>query len=378
MAGIIFSAFNWILANDFGRILLCYDTRKQYLGYALTTPRPRAFQNAILKWFDEYGRHDLPWQQNPTPYRVWVSEIMLQQTQVTTVIPYYQKFMRTFPSVKSLATAPLDEVLHLWSGLGYYARARNLQACAKVVHEKYHGKFPNEIDKLIELPGIGRSTAGAIASLAMDIHAPILDGNVKRFYARVFAIKGWPGSPLVANQMWPLAEKFLPQMRAGDYNQALMDLGATLCTRSKPKCEQCPVKKYCQAYSLNKISEFPGKKVKAQKPTRSTKMLIIYDEEGRVLLEKRPEYGIWGGLWSFPERALVAESAHAPTIDPIEHIFSHFKLIIYPILLKKQKSPLVIMENEEHIWYKLADPLPGGVAAPIAKLLQRLEKQVLV
>lgn len=341
----------------------------------MKTVSPITLQKAILKWFDKFGRHDLPWQKNTTPYRVWVSEIMLQQTQVTTVIPYYEKFMRSFPTVKSLANAPQDAVLHLWSGLGYYARARNLQACAKIVHEQYHGKFPSEIDKLVDLPGIGRSTAGAIASLAMQIRAPILDGNVKRFYARVFAISGWPGLPEVANKLWPLAEKYLPKNRAGDYNQALMDLGATLCTRSKPKCDQCPVLRYCEAHQLGKIAEFPGKKSLSKKPTRSTKMLIIYDAEGRILLEKRPEYGIWGGLWSFPERALVAESSKTLSIEPIEHIFSHFKLIIHPVILPKKEAPLSVMENSEQIWYKLSDRLPGGVAAPIAKLLQRLKKQ---
>lgn len=341
----------------------------------MTTPSPAALQKAILSWFDEFGRHDLPWQKNPTPYRVWVSEIMLQQTQVTTVIPYYQKFMKAFPSVKSLATAPVDSVLHLWSGLGYYARARNLQAAAKMVHEKYQGKFPSEIEKLVELPGIGRSTAGAIASLSMQIHAPILDGNVKRLYARVFAVPGWPGAPDVANKLWPLAEKFLPKNRAGDFNQALMDLGATICTRSKPKCDLCPVQKFCEAFKLDKIAEFPGKKSQIKRPTRSTKMLIILDARGRVLLEKRPEYGIWGGLWSFPERALVAQSSRAQTIEPIEHIFSHFKLIIHPIILAKKEVPPSVMENSGQIWYKLTDPLPGGVAAPIAKLLERLKMQ---
>ncbi len=341
----------------------------------MKTISPLRLQKAILNWFDKFGRHDLPWQKNPTPYRVWVSEIMLQQTQVTTVIPYYQKFMRAFPSVKSLANAPQDAVLHLWSGLGYYARARNLQACAKIVNEQYHGKFPSEIEKLVELPGIGRSTAGAIASLSMQIHAPILDGNVKRLYTRLFAVPGWPGAPEVANKLWPLAEKFLPKNRAGDYNQALMDLGATLCTRSKPKCDSCPVNKYCEAFRLNKIAEFPGKKSLSIKPTRTTKMLIIYDKEGKILLEKRPEYGIWGGLWSFPERALVAEGSSSITIEPIEHVFSHFKLIIHPVMLRKNEAPLSVMENSAQIWYKLSDRLPGGVAAPIAKLLQHLKKQ---
>ena len=207
------------------------------------------FQRAVLRWFDQHGRTNLPWQQNISPYRVWVSEIMLQQTQVTTVIPYFERFMDSFPTVQSLAAAPLDEVLHHWTGLGYYARARNIYKAAQIVCDQYKGHFPSSMDKLCDLPGIGRSTAAAISSIAFKIPATILDGNVKRVLARYSAIAGWPGKADVVQQLWQVAENFTPQERIADYTQAMMDLGATTCTRASPNCSQCPLVDSCIAYA---------------------------------------------------------------------------------------------------------------------------------
>jgi A/G-specific adenine glycosylase len=211
--------------------------------------RSEQFSSAVLDWYDRHGRHDLPWQQGITPYRVWVSEIMLQQTQVSTVLNYFDRFMASLPTVEALASAPEDEVLHLWTGLGYYTRARNLQKTAKIVVAEYGGEFPRDVEKLVELPGIGLSTAGAIASLSMGLRAPILDGNVKRVLARFTAQEGYPGEPKVAKQLWANAERFTPHDRVNAYTQAMMDLGATLCTRSKPSCLLCPLEKSCEAHA---------------------------------------------------------------------------------------------------------------------------------
>ena len=260
------------------------------------------FTKNLLQWFAQHGRHDLPWQSNPTPYRVWVSEIMLQQTQVSTVIDYYQRFMNTFSSIKSLSEAPSDEVLKLWSGLGYYARARNLHRCAQIICNEYGGEFPNTIAELVKLPGIGRSTAGAILSFSMQTRAPILDGNVKRVLTRYCAIEGLPGDQAVAAGLWDIAEQFTPADHYAQYNQAIMDLGATICTRHRPSCLLCPVNTDCQAYGQSRTHEFPQTaKTKKSRPKKSTQMLMIQNPDGRFWLEKRPPTGIWGGLWSFPQ-----------------------------------------------------------------------------
>ena len=252
------------------------------------------FQRAILRWFDQHGRTNLPWQQNISPYRVWVSEIMLQQTQVTTVIPYFERFMDSFPTVQTLAAAPLDEVLHHWTGLGYYARARNMHKAAQVVCQQYKGNFPSTIDQLCDLPGIGRSTAGAISAIAFKIPATILDGNVKRVLARFSAIAGWPGKADVVQQLWLVAENFTPQERIADYTQAMMDLGATICTRASPSCHQCPLTDSCIAYAQGNQRAYPGKKPKKKLPVRSRYFLLIRNKQGEILLQQNPPAGLWG------------------------------------------------------------------------------------
>ena len=276
--------------------------------------RPNEFGKKLLQWFDKHGRTNLPWQQNISPYRVWVSEIMLQQTQVTTVIPYFERFMEYFPTVTALAAANIDEVLHLWTGLGYYARARHLHKTAKFIQQAYVAKgkmnFPNDIEQLQSLPGIGRSTAGAISSIAFKQPAPILDGNVKRVFTRLFAIEGWPGTPEVNTKLWKIAEEFTPQKRVADYTQAIMDLGATLCTRSQPQCHRCPFETTCLAHQQQRETAFPTSKgVKKSLPIKEVMLLILTNPQGEVLLERRPPAGIWGGLWSFPEFRVTTPSA---------------------------------------------------------------------
>ena len=270
------------------------------------------FSERLLAWFDEHGRKTLPWQQDRTPYRVWVSEIMLQQTQVATVIPYYERFMARFPKVADLAQAPIDDVLSLWTGLGYYARARNLHKTACIVAEEYDGKFPDSVEGLESLPGIGRSTAGAILTLGHGRWAPILDGNVKRVLARYHAIEGWPGRSDVLAALWRASEAVTPRHRTADYTQGIMDLGATLCTKSKPECLFCPMTEDCQARISGTQATYPGKKPKKKIPTRDTHFIICVDSQGQVLLERRPPSGIWGGLWSFPEASNLDDFSDNP------------------------------------------------------------------
>lgn len=344
--------------------------------------RPAAFHQRVLHWYDEHGRHNLPWQKNINAYRVWLSEVMLQQTQVETVIPYFERFTEQFPDVLALAHAPIDEVLHLWTGLGYYARARNLHKCAVSVCEDYGGRFPESAEELAKLPGIGRSTAGAIASIAFNQREAILDGNVKRVLARHGAIEGWPGSPKIANQLWDLAESLLPQERYRDYTQAMMDLGATLCKRSKPECSRCPVSKDCQALALEQIDAYPGKKPKKEKPTKHCIMLIMQNSKGELLLEQRPSQGIWGGLWSFPEHLTDTDWAQTVSthygdikgshaLEEIQHVFSHYTLVIRPQLIQLKKAKLGVREKQQ-LWYNTQQPPKLGLAAPVAKLIQQL------
>jgi len=339
------------------------------------------FSAAVLDWWDRHGRKDLPWQTNPTAYRVWVSEIMLQQTRVATVIPYYQRFMERFPDVRSLAEATQDEVLHLWSGLGYYARARNLHAAAKRVCSRHGGRFPDDMDSLTELPGIGRSTAGAILSLARGIRQPILDGNVKRVLARAFAVDGWPGRAAVQRELWALAERLTPHERVGDYTQAMMDLGATVCTRSRPACTACPWRSHCLALAQERVGELPAPRPKRDMPVRQTRMLLLHDGDGRLLLEKRPPAGLWGGLWSLPEcpadatvedwcRQRLGLQVHAPRIHPpLRHGFSHFHLDITPVEARVDRKVLAIMDEGRICWYNLRAPDARGLAAPIRRLI---------
>ena len=354
-----------------------------------------AFNQAVLDWFSGSGRKDLPWQQNPTPYRVWISEIMLQQTQVQTVIPYYLRFVAQYPDVATLADAGVDQVLHLWTGLGYYARARNLHRTAKQVVQNHGGEFPHDVEALETLPGIGRSTAGAIAALSMHIKAPILDGNVKRVLTRYFAIAGYPENSAVKKQLWTVAESLLPEQKIAAYTQAMMDLGATLCTRSSPACYQCPLTSDCQALAGDTIAEFPGKKPKKALPVKAVSMLIVRNEAGHVLLEKRPDSGIWGGLYSLPEQAAndtdaspepgwvaYAESGlqiNPLTLEPlptIRHSFTHYNLDITPLLSQEWKleaDDAAVADSDRWLWYPLDHSVEVGLAAPVKKLLTRLK-----
>ena len=341
-----------------------------------------SFSSSVLKWFDKHGRKHLPWQQNISAYRVWLSEIMLQQTQVTTVIPYFERFTARFPDVKSLAAAPIDEVLHLWTGLGYYARARNLHKCAQTVVAEYDGEFPSTVDALADLPGIGRSTAGAIVSIAFQKRAAILDGNVKRVLARYHAVEGWPGQLDVANQLWEIAETYTPKTRANLYTQAMMDMGATLCTRSKPRCTECPLQGGCVAFATGKQSQYPGKKPKKILPEKAVHLVMLRNPAGDLLLQQRPAQGIWGGLWSFPEVAIDTDvhgyvEDHFGKVSALEewssyrHTFSHYHLDITPVLVQLAKTPNAIGEAAVH-WFNPHQPSELGLAAPVKKLLEKI------
>lgn len=341
---------------------------------------PAGFAGAVLAWYRRHGRHDLPWQRPATPYRVWVSEVMLQQTQVGTVIPYFERFMARFPDVASLAAAAEDEVLALWSGLGYYARARNLHRAARVLVEDHGGEFPATRAEIEALPGIGRSTAGAILSLARGERHAILDGNVKRVLARVHAVPGWPGRSPVARALWSLAEAYTPAADAAAYNQAMMDLGATVCRR-RPDCGRCPVAAGCLARERGQQADFPAPRPRRERPLRRTRMLLIRDAR-RVLLLRRPPNGIWGGLWSPPEcppevdpagwcrDRLGLEIAPGEPWAALEHGFTHFRLQIEPLPATLRGGGL--MEGPEHVWYNPASEQPQGLPAPVGRLLARL------
>ena len=305
-------------------------------------------------------------------YRVWVSEIMLQQTQVATVIPYFERFMARFASVESLAAAPVDEVLHLWSGLGYYARARNLHRAAEQLCDEFGGEFPQDLAGLQSLPGIGRSTAGAILSLAGGQRQTILDGNVKRVLARYFAEPGWPGRTAVMNRLWELAESLTPQTRVAAYNQAMMDLGAGVCTRGSPDCTSCPLGGDCAAYRLGRQQDFPGRKPKKSLPQRAVRMLLVREPAGTILLERRPPTGVWGGLWCLPELApdadplsWCADRIRQPAVlgrvlAPRRHTFSHFHLDIEPVEILLKQPGCGVLEGGQRLWYNPRQPEAVG------------------
>ena len=340
----------------------------------------------LLAWFDRYGRHDLPWQQPRSLYRVWVSEIMLQQTQVSTVIPYFERFMQRFPDIRSLADAKQDEVLHLWTGLGYYARARNLHKAAQQIRDQHQGKFPEDYEAVLALPGIGRSTAGAILAQALDQRHAILDGNVKRVLARYHAIAGWPGTKAVENRLWGLAEAAIPQQRLADYTQAIMDLGATVCSR-KPVCDICPLNNACQAYADGNPADYPAPRPHKTLPVRETRMLILRNAKGLLLLEQRPPAGIWGGLWSLPEcpikmnpsefcqTDLGLELHEAENGPQLRHTFSHFHLDIRTLLARASVGKPAIMEGRPQVWYNCRRPDARGLPAPVKTLLEELDNQ---
>ena len=337
---------------------------------------------ALIDWQVRSGRHDLPWQRNRTPYRVWVSEIMLQQTQVATVIPYFERFTGRLPHVHALADAPLDEVLHLWSGLGYYARARNLHRAAVRICTEHGGHFPECFDALAALPGIGRSTAGAILALSFNQRHAILDGNVRRVLARHFAVDGDPGDPSVARRLWALSEACTPQRHVDVYTQAIMDLGATLCTRRNPACARCPLTATCLARRTGRQHQLPAPKHRPERPLRQVFMLAARRADGAVWLERRPERGIWGGLWCLPQFDSPADAAEyleqklgerAPVrpLAVIEHAFTHFDLVITP-LLAHCASLGGAPDPAQHAWYQAVAPGALGLPAPIQRFLQRL------
>lgn len=350
---------------------------------AVAAHKEKSLATRVLAWHRREGRHDLPWQQQPTPYRVWVSEIMLQQTQVATVIPYFQRFMAQFPTARALADAPVDDVLHLWSGLGYYARARNLHRAAALIRDEHGGELPEDIEELLALPGIGRSTAGAILALSRGQRHPILDGNVKRVLARYHRVDGWPGKTAVARRLWEWAEHHLPDRELRAYTQGMMDLGATLCTRSRPACEQCPLNADCLARASGEPERWPGKKPKKERPLRHTTMLLTV-AAGQVLLQRRPPSGIWGGLWAFPEingnatdwcrRHLGVEPDSTQRWDDLRHVFSHFELAISPVQADLPRAPAFTGEDDHLAWFSLDEVPAVGLAAPVSRMLARLRE----
>jgi A/G-specific adenine glycosylase len=341
------------------------------------------FANAIIAWQKQHGRHDLPWQNTHDPYAIWVSEIMLQQTQVAAVIGYYGNFMQRFATIAALANATQEEVLRSWSGLGYYSRARNLHAAAQKIVDDFGGKFPESFNDILSLSGIGRSTAAAISTFALNTPQPILDGNVKRVFARYFNITGWPSAPKVAAKLWQIAELENPITGAIAYTQGLMDLGATVCTRTKPKCAACPVNASCAAFKLGLVSSLPTPKPRKALPEKSTTMLLIINNN-EILLEKRPQTGIWGGLWSLPEIEMheiaseIAANRFGVEVEAEEplavfnHAFTHFKLAITPQPLLVIKQTLRA-QAPNMIWLPIDDAIDAAIPTPVRKILQLLK-----
>lgn len=347
------------------------------------------FSANLIEWQKLYGRHDLPWQNTTDPYAIWVSEIMLQQTQVAAVIGYYANFMARFPTIFSLAKATQDDVLQSWSGLGYYSRARNLHNAAQKIMDDFGGEFPSNFDDILSLPGIGRSTAAAISTFALNLPQPILDGNVKRVFARYFNIEGLTNSPKVLQQMWQIAERENPtnSQDAIIYTQGLMDLGATVCTRAKPRCPECRMNTGCQAYANDVVHLLPTPKAKKVTPQKQTMMLILL-KAGEVLLEKRPQTGIWAGLWSLPEidlHEIATEAAFArfgitsepeETLPIVNHAFTHFKLAIHPQPLQVIKQ--TIIQNKQanqaaNIWLPVAEATQAAIPTPVRNILNSLK-----
>jgi len=343
-----------------------------------------SFSDRVLAWYETHGRHDLPWQQQRTPYRVWVAEVMLQQTQVATVIPYYRRFLKSFPGVHELADAPLDAVLEHWSGLGYYSRARNLHQAARRIVSLHEGVFPGRFDDVVALPGIGRSTAGAILAQALDQRHAILDGNVKRVLCRYHAVEGWPGKAAVQKQLWAYAEQYTPVKRVADYTQAVMDLGATLCTRSAPQCACCPLQSGCAASAADQVSRFPAPRPRKQMPVRTARLLILTDtRSGRIMLEKRPPTGIWGGLWSLPEVEVDASVEQVcrqrwglgvlgnEDCDPFRHTFSHYHFDITPCRVEVEPLANTLGDTGETIWCPSGEAVTRAMAAPVARIISQ-------
>jgi A/G-specific adenine glycosylase len=331
------------------------------------------FARTLITWQRKHGRHDLPWQKTRDPYRIWVAEVMLQQTQVAAVIPYYRRFLRRFPSVRSLARAPQEEVLRLWSGLGYYARARNLHRAAREIAGQ-GGRFPREPESLARLAGLGRSTAGAVAAFAFGARAAILDGNARRVLARCFGVEG-------DNGLWQLSERLLPRRGIRAYTQGLMDLGATVCVRARPRCAECPLAQRCVARREDRVHELPAPRPRRQLPVRDAVWLVLL-KAGQVLLERRPSAGLWGGLWAFPEsdgrdvseycrRTLGYEVARIRSLEPIDHGFTHFRLRIRPLVCEVENSA-PRAEAQGRLWLDASDAAQAAVPQPVRRLLGAL------
>lgn len=340
------------------------------------------FTPALLGWFEQHGRKHLPWQRDLTPYRVWVSEIMLQQTQVATVIPYYERFMARFPDVQALASASMDEVLHLWTGLGYYARGRNLHRAAQRVVTEFGGAFPDTLEGMESLSGIGRSTAGAILAISMSQRHPILDGNVKRVLTRYFGIAGFPGEASIDRKLWELADACTPAQKLGDYTQAIMDLGATICVRSRPLCSACPVATHCVARQKGLQSVLPTRRIRKERPQRDAFAVLVIRHDGAVLLEKRPAAGLWGGLWAFPQfddRALASQWLNErfgvvteAMAEVYRHGFTHFDLQLHPLVARIDSPPARVEDGDLQQWYDATQPAKIGLTKPVVDLIRRL------
>lgn len=340
------------------------------------------FAQRLLAWFDVNGRHDLPWQHPRTPYRVWLSEIMLQQTQVKTAAPYFRRFVAALPTLPALAAASLDDVLALWSGLGYYARGRNLHAAAQRCMQRHDGELPRDIEAMTALPGIGRSTAAAILAQAWGDGFAILDGNVKRVLSRYHGVAGWAGQPAIEKQLWALAEAHLPTRRLADYTQAQMDLGATLCTRSKPACARCPLQADCVAYRDGRTAELPTRKIGTALPRRQALVLWVEDERGHVLLQRRPPAGIWASLWTLPQAddaaaargwfdaQLRGDFSAGEALPVIAHAFSHYKLALQPLRWRGITALDHVRDNDDLRWVPRARLTTLGIPAPIRTLLE--------
>lgn len=354
--------------------------------------------NRIIAWQRTHGRHDLPWQNTRDPYRVWLSEIMLQQTQVSAVIEYYQRFLSHFPDVASLARASTEAVMAQWAGLGYYARARNLHACARRVMSEWNGCFPTEAAALATLPGIGPSTAAAIAAFCFGERAAILDGNVKRVFARYFAVEGDPTRRSTEVRLWQLARDELPSAKTcqkdpeamARYTQGQMDLGATLCTRSRPRCVECPLSKGCAARNTGRTEELPWPRQRKVLPERATGLLVAC-RDTHILLEQRPDSGIWGGLWSLPEfdvsdtplevcHQLGLATLQIQALAPFLHVFTHYRLTIAPVLARvsKKKPAVVPSASGERRWVEYEQIKTLGLPAPVRKLLDGLRADKLL
>lgn len=339
-----------------------------------------SFASRLIAWQRTHGRHDLPWQ-GTDAYRVWLSEIMLQQTQVATVIPYYQRFTASFPTIAALAAATEEQVLAHWSGLGYYARGRNLHRAARLIVAQYGGEFPRQYERILELPGIGRSTAAAICALAYHERRAILDGNVRRVLARYCGIEGWTGNKKVEEQLWQQAEALLPQRDVATYTQALMDMGATICTRSKPKCNECPAQAGCVAFNTSRVNELPTPRPRKAVPERhATFLLLIHGND--ILLEKRPGSGIWGGLWCLPQfddEAAAREwfmrsgmmASEGERLETFTHTFTHFRLHTTPLKIQLSRKPLRATQPGS-VWLDAGEALRAAIPTPVRKVLENL------